>query len=99
MLLVGPDQTPSQPSEQPLWSTMKDIISPAKSPFSLQMQLQAVTEGNNIKSTGSCSQSDCYLAKKVNYYSSLASKIQINTRTYDCRHQNTPFIVTEKAVQ
>lgn len=47
----------------------QDIISPAKSTFSSQIQLQAVTEGNNIRSSGlrGVSQSDCYLAKKVNY--------------------------------
>lgn len=40
------NQTPFQSSKQPLWSTMKDIISPAKSSISSQMQLQRVTDGN-----------------------------------------------------
>ena len=46
-----PCQTPSQPSEQPLWSS-KTSFPPARSTFSSQTQLQAVTEANGFTSSG-----------------------------------------------
>lgn len=96
-----PNQIPSQASEQLLRRTMKGIISPANSTFSLQMHLQVVSEGNNIMATGLWGEFTTALTKNVNYYSSLASEsksiqkktiwLQAPKQTINCHRKTLKF--------